>query len=298
MKKSRAVKLLIVLIVAGGTWYGWRTMRSSKNKSAGASSAGKVERGDLLQRISFGGTVFPVRSTTIVPPYAGYIRKIFVSLGDQVKENDALVSITQSLDSQEAVYPIRSPFKGTIVQLERREGEFVRDLIAGVIMRVDDLSRLKVIASVPEVDILKVKIGQKANVKVSAITERSYEAIVREISLASTVDYERGRAEQNFKVELELEKPDQRVRPGMSTVVDVTVDEVKDVLSLRHEFIQPGSKEGEFFVTKQDGSKQPVTLGLQNEERAEIKSGLSEGDLIKPVDFLAIKEREKEGRRP
>src|SRR4051812_13557093 len=86
-----------------------------------------VRRGDLVQRVTLTGTVVPNRKTVISAPYNGYVKKLFVSVGEAVKADQPIISITQSVRERgEEVYPLRSPFPGTVVQILASEGDYVK----------------------------------------------------------------------------------------------------------------------------------------------------------------------------
>jgi hypothetical protein len=72
----------------------------------------------------------------------------------------------------------------------------------------------------------------------------------------------------------------------MSVVMDVITNKRESVMALSHEFIQE-DEEG-YFVNLENGNKKRVKLGLQTDEAAEILSGLTEGEKVRPIDFLNL----------
>ena len=248
---------------------------------------GTVKKGDLIQRITIAGTVVPYRKTIITAPYKGYVKKIYVKIGDIIKQNDPVVSIVQSLQSPEEVYPIRAPFSGMVVQVEKSDGEFVKegdpkDFIA----RIDDTSKLFIQATAPEIDRVKLKIGQEAEIKASAILDRSYSGIVRELSLAAKEPEQwNNKSQIEFSLRIEVTNADITLKPGMSTIIDITANKKENALLLRHEFID--KKDNKYLVTLANGKKQEIKVGIQNDEAFEITEGLKEGDQVKQIDFLS-----------
>ncbi|MBI3554684.1 MAG: efflux RND transporter periplasmic adaptor subunit, partial [Deltaproteobacteria bacterium] len=53
--------------------------------SVGTSNIGEVHKGELVQRVTVAGTVIPRKRTVLMPPYNGYIKKIYVRVGDTVR---------------------------------------------------------------------------------------------------------------------------------------------------------------------------------------------------------------------
>lgn len=248
---------------------------------------GKVERGDITQRVTIAGTIIPARKTIVLAPYAGYVKKLYVRVGDQIAKGDPIVSVAQSLQASEEVYPLRAPFAGTVVQTEKAEGEFVKDGdVKSFIVRIDDLSRLFVQASTAELDRTKVKIGQEAIVKASAILSRSYHGVVRELSLAAKDKDEYGRGQVEYPLRIEIMDADAQLKPGMSTLIDIVAQKREGVVKLRHEYLH---RDGDAnYVLRGDGTKQIVKVGLQDDEASEILEGLKPGDQVQQLDFAGM----------
>lgn len=273
-----------VLLIIGGCLFGLRNPNSAQVEPG----TGLVKKEALVQKVTIAGSVIPNRRTIVTAPYQGYIKKIFVKVGDRIAQGVPVVSIAQSLLSREPIYPLRAPFPGTVVQVEKSEGEFIKEGDPkDFIVRIDDIDRLFVLANAPEIDRVKIKIGQEAVIKASAILGRSYKGIVRALSLAAKEresQWERSPVE--FSVRMEVMDPDEQLHPGMSVLIDIITSQRNSVLTLRHEFIhRDGDK---YFVIMKSGKRQPIEVGLQNEEAFEVKTGLKEGDVVKQVNFAEL----------
>ncbi|NUM88740.1 MAG: efflux RND transporter periplasmic adaptor subunit [Bdellovibrionales bacterium] len=244
-----------------------------------------VERSDLIQKVTVAGNVVPFRYSLITAPYNGYVKKLYVSVGDRVTSGAPLVSVAQSLQSVEQVYPLRAPFTGIVSQVMRVEGEFVRqDDTSSYILRLDDFSRMYIEAAVPEADRTKLKVGQQAVVRATALGEKTYKAVIREIAFAAKVQQSWSNTQVLFPVRLELLEHDSDLVSGLSVLVDVETAKRPSVLRVGVEFVEKNG--GKYMVTLVDGMKKEVVVGIQNEEHVEILNGLSEGDRLRQVDFL------------
>lgn len=264
---------------------------STNDNQSKSLSIGKVEKTDILQRVSLSGVIQPSHKALIVAPYAGYVKKILVQVGDEVKIDTPLVSVVQSLTTLEQVFPLRSPIKGKVVQIRKNEGEYVRATdTMDFILRIDDLSEMFVFIEAAEIDRVKLIKNQEATVKPMALTQKTYKAVVSELSLAAN---EKDRWDRSsvveFPVVLKITNPDAELKPGMSTLVEIITNKKEQVLALRHEFIF--SENSENYVFLKDGQKKKINVGLANDEQQEITEGLKEGDEVQKVDFSKFLEK-------
>ncbi len=286
-------KLIIVflLILSAGLVYFFYNINSNKVSSS-KNIFGEVLKQNLIQRVTIAGAVMPIRKTIITAPYNGYVKKLFVTIGEQVKIGDSLVSVVQSLQSNDNIFPLRSPLNGTVVQIAKNEGEFVRvEDPKEFILRIDDLSKLFILANVPEIDRVKLKAGQEVIIKASAILNKTYKGIIRELSLAAKEKDQWSRSQVvEFPIKIEITERDENIKPGMSVVIDVITERKDNILTLRHEYIQRENEN--YYVILADGSRKDIKVGIQNEDGFEILSGLKEGEKIKLVDFANINSSE------
>jgi multidrug efflux pump subunit AcrA (membrane-fusion protein) len=282
MTKLWNKKILLLLAAAALILLtGWYFLGANGSAS---DNTGVVVKGSLEQRVSIAGTVMPLRRTLVTAPYDGYVQKIYVKVGDEVKPNQPLVSVTQSLANPEPVFPLRAPYKGTVMNIQKREGENVKvGDTQEFLLRVDDLTKLYIDALAPEFDRLKLKKGQEAEVRASAIVDRSYKGIIRDLTLAPR-EIPNSNLQQ-YPVRIELVERDEKIGPGMSAVVDIITDRRENVLTLPHEYVRK-NPDGSYFVLLESGEKRPIKVGMQNEESFEITEGLSEGDRVQLTDFL------------
>ncbi len=266
--------------------------RSGGSAGKGKDGLGTVIRQDIMQRVTIAGSVTPLKKTIITAPYNGYVKKLFVKVGDKVKQGDPIVSVVQSLQAGDNSFPLRSPLTGTVVQVEKSEGEFVKEGDPKeFILRIDDASKLYVMANAPEIDRVKVKAGQDAVIKASAILSRKYKGVIRELSLAAREKDQWSRSQVvEFPIRIEITDGDEMIKAGMSVVIDVITSKKENVLTLRHEFIRRDNEK--YFVVSSSGKRKDIQVGIQNEEGFEIVSGLEEGEKIKQIDFSDLNSAE------
>lgn len=290
MKRWRLLKLAsgILLLVVVGILV-WRIPSGGRGRPL---PLGAVSQGDMVVKVTISGTVMPKRYANIAAPYNGYVQKLFVKIGDRVVAGAPIVSVAQAVGGgQEEVFPLRSPLAGVVAQVWKREGEYVT---AGggaaqsdsALVRVDDVSKLTVESNVPEVEIGKLKTGLPVLIRAVAVADRTYNGNITEIALAAREQVGGDKARVEFPLSITISDNDDKIRPGMSVVVDIIVNEVKGALMLPHEFVQRGPKG--YFVTLASGERKNIEVGISNEDSFEIKSGIEVGDKVQLVDFLAV----------
>lgn len=145
---------------------------------------------------------------------------------------------------------IKSPTNGTISSLSVEKGERVvgtMQMAGTEMMRIANLNTMEVQVEVSENDILKVQLGDIANIEVDAYLDRKFKGVVTEIAnSASNISSTSGSLNTdqvtNFVVKI-LMDPDSYndlistsrrypFRPGMSASVDIFTDVVEDVVSI------------------------------------------------------------------
>jgi len=273
-------------------------LSSCLNSSSDLKKLGTVSFKELTQRVTVRGFITPRRKTFISAPYSGYIKRIYVQVGQKIQAGDPIISITQSLrNPTEEIYPMRSPFDGTVMQILKTEGEYVDQVSyknqslggfvpGNALVRIDDLSKLFVEAIAPEIEIDKIKQGQEVTISSSALLGRTYQGIIQTIFLAANAQGDFDKSKTEFSLMIQFLKVDAHLKPGMSVIVDIITQKISRALVLRHEFIQ--KKSDQYWVTLQDGTQKKIEVGIQNEDFFEIRSGLKEGEKVHQTDFLNL----------
>lgn len=251
------------------------------------SSQTVVKRVDLVQRVTVSGKLIPLRTTTITPSYRGYVKKIYVQVGQEIKANDPVISISPSSGLSGAeVFPMRAPFNGTVMQVFKSEGEYVEEVKNdNPLVRIDDTSKYFVMARIPELEIAKLKLQQGASLKFSSLPDKEYKGILTEISLASNINNRPWDSDPRVEyiAKIQVENPDSLILSGMTAIADLVVNTKPNVLSVPIEYVQK-LPEGDYVIS--DNRKVKVKTGLQNDDVVEITEGISEGARVSKINFL------------
>jgi HlyD family secretion protein len=174
-----------------------------------------------------------------------------------------------------------------------REGDTVPTGMA--IAEIPDLTKMRVEVRLDEVDRGKVKLGQAIKIRVDAIPDREFDAILDWISPIATLQFRGSRdADKQFPAYGTLASVDPRLRPGMSASIDIITDSQPNVLliPIRASFTQAGKPS----VFIQDGAEyhsRPIEVGARNEADIVVTGGLKEGEVVTLEDPKEAAKRAK-----
>ena len=177
---------------------------------------------------------------------------------------------------------ILAPFDGTVVDIGVKENDQLSsfDYSSKTAVHLVDTSTVEMDGVVDEIDIYKVKVGQKAIVIVDALPNVELKGKVTFISPFGT--RETGVVE--FPITISLEPTEIELKGGLTATADVIVEEHKNIIMVPNRAIKgsPGDYWVEVVIDEKKitTEKRPVILGTQNDQFSEVISGLSEGEKV------------------
>jgi HlyD family secretion protein len=131
---------------------------------------------------------------------------------------------------------VYSPIDGTVTILNSKLGERIvaTGQFAGTeVMRVADLGHMEARVDVNENDVVNVKVGDKANVKIDAYGDRKFRGTVYQIANTGTTTGSGTQEEvTNFQVKVRIDDHDVTLKPGLSCTADIETNMVKDVVAV------------------------------------------------------------------
>lgn len=208
-------------------------------------------------------------------------KEAFSSTGLDVKDLELSVRqrevALQDARNKLSDYYIRAPFTGVITRMDAKVGEVASANSPLVTMMSANTFQIE--SYVPEINIALIKLGDKARVTLDAYGENVFfDTSVVSIDSAETVRD----GVSTYKVKLQFEQEDSRIKSGMTANVSVIIFSKQDVI------VMPGGvvfdRDGKKFVqikTDKDIQDREVVLGdVSLLGQVEIVSGLSDGDLV------------------
>jgi len=233
--------------------------------------------------------------------------------GAQYNVKSAEATMSEAKDNLSRT-SIIAPISGTVSKLNIEKGERVvgTSQMAGTeMLRIADLTRMEVEVEVNESDIVKVKIGDDADIEVDAYVDHLFRGVVTEIASSSS---ESGMMsadqvtifnvkvlinEDSYQDLLDAAKPNESpFKPGMSATVDVITEQADDVIAVPIQSVtvradsvtknkygkvnlddvdEEDIKTCVFVLEDGKAKKVFVQTGIQDTRFMQIMSGLDEG---------------------
>jgi HlyD family secretion protein len=181
-----------------------------------------------------------------------------------------------SINATLAQTKLVSPINGTITDVSSMVGDQVS--AASISFRIEDLSHLLVDVPVAEVDINRVKLAQPAGLTFDAITGKTYNGKVTEVAPFGTTQS----GVVNFSVTVELTDADASVRTGMTANVNLTVEQLNDVLLVPSQAVRLQNNQRIVYLLENGQPLAvPVTLGSNANSMTQIIRGnVKAGDVV------------------
>jgi HlyD family secretion protein len=236
-----------------------------------------------------------------------------VSAEHQVEQSRAGL---REANDQLAKTVLRSPLDGQVTRVAVEEGEvavpgtFSRE--TGLLLTVSDLSVILVKVQVDETDVVRLHLGDSAEVTIDAFPDTTFSGRVTEIAqsailAAGAAASATGDRAVDYDVEITLDNPPRDIRPDLSATAKVVTATRDSVLSIpiialtvrEHTPIstetapQDTTKkdtEGVFAVAAGRAEFRPVKVGIAGEEYFEVIEGLAAGDTIVAGPYQTIRD--------
>lgn len=170
---------------------------------------------------------------------------------------------------------ITSPISGTITNITLAQG-----------LQLSSGSQVAVIAgigtplasfNISEIDVAKLKIGQKATVTLDSISDKTFTGKVVSVDRIGTTS----NGVTNYPTIIQFDTEASDVLPNMAATANIIIDSANNVLVVPNSAVTTSSGQSTVRLLN-NGVEQIVTVetGLVSDTQTEIKSGLNEGDKV------------------
>jgi len=228
-----------------------------------------------------------------------YVRRSAQARTDIYNQNYWVSRVSKRVKEFEDVlagFTVTAPSSGMVIYKKERRGgkRKVGSMINPmdrVVATLPDLTSMLSTAYINEIDISKIKPGQKVNITIDAFPKKRYDGVVTAVAkigekLPNTDD-------KVFEVQIKIDGSDMALRPSMTTGNKITISTFHNVVFIPIECVQAGV-DSIPFVYKKNGTKQVVLLGESNEKHIIIEKGLDPGTILylntpeKPEEFKMV----------
>jgi HlyD family secretion protein len=175
---------------------------------------------------------------------------------------------------------IYSPIDGTVTILNSKLGErlVATGQFAGTeVMRVADLGHMEARVDVNENDVVNVKLGDKAEIKIDAYGDRRFKGTVYQIgNTGKTTGSGTQEEVTNFEVKIRIEDHDVELKPALSCTADIQTNEVKDVVAVPMQAVTIRTGDSNLSPEEIEKKKQKVAQRDKGDNNAEFVDGRAE----------------------
>jgi HlyD family secretion protein len=319
-------------------------------------SVDTVKTRNIIESVSSSGKIFPVEEVKLSPDVSGEVILLSVEEGQQVSKGQLIATINQSVLSAESPdissliaaqtgmpMPVAQPTKpasktnrktniyapssGIVTRLNVKQGERVvpaMQMGGTEMLRIADMSKMKVDVEIGENDIQKIKVGDTAIIEVDAYSKKKFKGFVSKIAQSNTSNNMAAMAMNsdqisNYTVSVEISPTTYQdivsnnrkfpFRPGMSAQVEILTTHHNQVIVVPIAAVtardldstnieeNPDDAMKEYVFVLQPDNKIKLTevkSGVQDNTFIEIISGLKSGDVIISGPYSAITLRLKD----
>ena len=214
-----------------------------------------------------------------------YTRRLAQNKTDIYNQNYWVSRITKRVNDLEEVmagFTITAPSSGMVIYkrdwrgTKRKVGSSINPMDR-VIATLPDLTSMISKTFVNEIDVSKVKPGQKVNITIDAFPLKSF---VGSVSYVANIGEKLPNTNDKvFEVQIKIDGSDPLLRPSMTTGNKIVIKTFREAIYIPTECVQAGIDSIPFVYTK-NKTKRIVLLGDSNEKNIVIEKGLEPGTVL------------------
>ena len=204
-----------------------------------------------------------------------------IALSQSEQANANLLSAEDELSKTR----LTAPKYGIVTSITKEEGEMAVGGMfnPGVLMTVADLSRMEVEVDVNENDVVMIEIGDTSEIEIDAYPDTLFYGVVSEIAhTAQSANMGLQNQVTNFKVKVRMISVPDKIRPGMSSTVNIITETLVDVTSIP---IQSLTSRPENYAERIKNEKSENKWEDDSDEEWSFSK-------VKPIDVVFILENE------
>ena len=210
-----------------------------------------------------------------------------IALSQAEQANANLLSAEDELSKTR----LTAPKYGVVTSITKEEGEMAVGGMfnPGVLITIADLGRMEVEVDVNENDVVNIEIGDSSEIEIDAYPDTIFYGIVSEIAhTAQATNMGMQNQVTNFKVKIRMISVPDKIRPGMSSTVNIITEVLENVISIP---IQSLTSRPENFAEERNhkDKNQKEKKGNDSEETTFKR--------IEPIDVIFVLKDEFEDKK-
>ena len=175
-----------------------------------------------------------------------------------------------------------APSYGIVTSLTKEVGEMAVGGMfnPGILMTVADLSRMEVEVNVNENDVVNINVGDTSEIEIDAFPDTIFYGVVSEIAhTAQSLNMGSQQQVTNFKVKVKMLDPPNKIRPGMSSTVNIISETIKNTISIP---IQSLTSRPENYTTNDNkvGKKKKTKWKGRDDEGSDFETKINNIDVV------------------
>jgi HlyD family secretion protein len=216
-------------------------------------------------------------------------KNTFESSLHEIERAEASSSQARDQLSKTTIY---SPMDGTVTVLNSKLGErlVATNQFAGTeVMRVADLSHMQAVVDANENDVVNVKVGDTASIKIDAYGDRKFKGVVQQIAnTGKTTGTGTQEEVTNFEVKIRIERglgfqpildrqdadatSAMALRPGLSCTADIETNMVTDVVAVPMQSVTIRTGDTNLSPEEIEKQKQRIAARDKDDNKAELSN--------------------------
>ena len=164
------------------------------------------------------------------------------------------------------------------------------------LISLPNLSKMQVRTAVHESVLDQVKVGLPATIRLDAYNEISYSGSVKSVAVMPDQNGWSGDTKV-YETVVTIDEDVTKLKPGMTAVVEIHIEELRDVVSIPVQAIVQRQKQTWAYIDNGgEIERRELILGKTNTKFVEVKSGISEGDqvVLNPMAIFEASDEESD----
>lgn len=247
----------------------------------------KIQSKSIEETLSLTGDVRGLNEAKVYPKVPGRLMKKIKEVGDFVSKGEVIALVDRDEPAlQFAAAEVTSPLNGILTQYLIDLGEAVTPSVP--ICEVADISQAKIVVSVPEKNLPRIKLNQAARFTTDAYPQEIFWGKITRISQALNV------ASRAAEVEIYAENPNKKLKPGMFVTVEILLAvHGHSIVVPREAVSELGGTYYSFVIKNDQAQRRYLEIGILKPQELEVLNGLAAGETLVTVGWHNLTEGTK-----